>query len=78
MQKNIDVPKHTADNRDSMKVQVRCKNGNKVDSVYSLKKNGQSRTPDCPPDLGNKVEMTPNQGYLRTGKTVDVDASFNK
>ena len=52
-------------------------NGNKVGSVYSLKNNEKGRVPDCPPDLGNEVEMNPNQGYLRTGDKVKVDAAFN-
>jgi hypothetical protein len=43
-----------------------------------LKNNEKGRVPDCPPDLGNEVELNPNQGYLRTGDKVKLDAAFNK
>ena len=78
LQNHMDIPKHIEDKRDALKVRVRCKNGNKVGSVYSLKNNEKGRVPDCPPDLGNEVELNPNQGYLRTGDKVKLDAAFNE
>lgn len=74
---NIDVPQYITEKRDALKVRVRCKNGNKVDTVYnSVNKKDQQRIPNCPEDEGNKVEMKPEQGYLRAGENSDVDNAF--
>ena len=63
--KNIDIPLHITNKRDAMRIKVRCKNGNKVDSVYRKSDKQHTRSPDCPPDVGNEIEMKPEQGENR-------------
>ena len=58
----IDIKKHVTDKRDALKIQVRCKNGAKVASVYEAGASGQ-RIPNCPPDVVKATDMAASQGY---------------
>lgn len=69
----IDITKHIRDKRDAMKIKVRCKNGNKVDSTYTAV-DGE-RQVICPPDIIQKVDMEADQGYQKIDDMGLVDSA---
>ena len=64
--------KHLRDKRDAMKIKVRCKHGEKVDTVYAAT-SVEARSVDCPPEIIPKVDMEADQGYVRVYDVSAVD-----
>jgi hypothetical protein len=77
LSQKIDVRKHLRDKRDAMKIKVRCKRGEKIDSVYAAVSVG-TRSVDCPPEVVQKVDMEADQGYLKVDDVMAVDDASSK
>ena len=66
LEKVIDIRAYQRKKHNSMKVKVRCKDGNIVGNVYLKGGNAAKRNVECTQAQVHAAETIPEQGYLRT------------